>query len=135
MASEAVRREFFAQPFDIALLGTHPWFDEIASKYRGAGHRILEGHGGSRKSIALIGDGCPPAALDGARTAGIVVRLIARNAETEFCIEAPAADSSARRLSANSARDLLYPILAGANSLAYQAYRETSAQQVALQNA
>jgi len=136
MASESARREFFSQPFDIALLGTHPWFDEIASKYRGAGHHIVEGHGRSGKSIALIGNGCPPAALDGASITGIVARLsIAGNAETACRIESPAAASSARHLSANSASDLLYPILAGANSLAYEVYREPSAQQVALQNA
>src|SRR5260370_32316430 len=60
MASEAARREFFSQPFYIALLGTHPWFFEIASKYRGAGPHFSEGHGPSGKTMALIGDGGPP---------------------------------------------------------------------------
>src|SRR5258706_12196393 len=135
MASEAARREFFAQPFDIAFFGTHPRFDEIASKYRGAGHRIVEGHGGSRKSIALIGDGFPRAELDRARIAGTVVQLSSGgNSGTECLIEADGVSKS-RQLRANSACDLLYPILAAANSLAYARWRECSAQQVAWQNA
>jgi hypothetical protein len=132
MASEAARREFFAQPFDIAHFGTHPWFDEIVSKYRSAGHHVADGHGRSRKSMALIGDRSP-AALD---WAGTVVRFsVARDSETECSIEAPASASYIRRLRASSAAGLLYPILAGANSLAYEAYREASTQRVALQNA
>jgi glycosyltransferase involved in cell wall biosynthesis len=135
MASEADRRGFFVQPFDIALFGTHPWFDEIASRYRSAGHHIGEGPRGARKSMALFGDGYPPAALDSAGIAGTVIRLSkGRNAETECLIEGASA-RGARYLLANSAAGLLYPILAGANTLAYQAYREASAQHVALQNA
>jgi hypothetical protein len=126
MAEEAARREFFAQPFDVAFFGTHPWFEEIGDKYRGAGHHVMEGNGSAQKSLALFGNGYP---LD-ARMAGAVVHL---TNETECSIEADGV-SQPLRLRANSLRDLLYPILAAANSLAY-ARRESSAQQAALQNA
>jgi glycosyltransferase involved in cell wall biosynthesis len=126
MAAEAARREFFAQPFDVAFFGTHPWFEEIGDKYRGAGHHVMEGNGSAQKSLALFGNGYP---LD-ARMAGAVVHL---TNETECSIEADGV-SQPLRLRANSLRDLLYPILAAANSLAY-ARRESSAQQAALQNA
>jgi glycosyltransferase involved in cell wall biosynthesis len=127
MASEAARREFFAQPFDVAFFGTHPWFDEIAGKYRGAGHRVMEGNGSARKSLAMFGGGYP---LD-TRIAGVAVQL---TNGMECSIEAEGI-SRPLRLRANSPCDLLYPILAAANSLAYAQWRERSAQQAALQNA
>src|SRR5260370_41139860 len=61
MASEAARRGFFSQPFDIALFGTPPRFDEIPHQYPGAGHHIVEGHRRYGKSIALVWAPCPPA--------------------------------------------------------------------------
>jgi hypothetical protein len=127
MAPEAARREFFAQPFDVAFFGTHPWFEEMGDRYRGAGHRVIEGKGSARKSLALVGDGCP---LD-RRIAGAVVRL---TNVTECSLEAEGV-SQPLRLHANSAGDLLYPILAGANSLAYARRRESPEQRAALQNA
>jgi len=127
MASEAARREFFVEPFDVAFFGTHPWFSEIASRYRGAGHHIVEGNGSARKSLALVGDGYPR----DVRSAGAVVQL---TNVTECSLEAEGV-SQPLRLRANSAGDLLYPILAGANSLAYTRRRESSAPQAALQNA
>ena len=56
------------------------------------------------------------------------------NGVTECLIEA-AGVSQRLRLRTNSIADLLYPILAAANSLAYAWSRESSAQRVALQNA
>jgi len=125
MASETARREFFAQPFDIAFFGTHPWFSEMAGKYRVAGHTIVLEQKGHRKSLALFGAGFPHAALDRARTNSVVVELT----DTECLVQEPV------RLRANSAGELLYPILAAANSLAYTRSQEGSAQQAALQNA
>jgi glycosyltransferase involved in cell wall biosynthesis len=127
MAAEAERREFFAQPFDLAFFGTHPWFEEIGDKYREAGHHVIEGNGSARKSLAIFGDGYP---LD-PRIAAAAVQL---TNEAECSIEAEGV-SPPLRLRANSPCDLLYPILAGANSLAYSRRRESSAQLAALQNA
>jgi len=135
MASEAARREFFTEAFDVAFFGTHPWFSQIASRYRAAGHHVVEGNGNARKSLALVGDGPPRALLDRARMAGPVVQFTSgASADTECLIEAEGGATS-RRLRATSACDLLYPILAAANSLAYARSRESSAQQAALQNA
>jgi len=131
MASEAARREFFAQPFDVAFYGAHPWFDEIAGKYRGAGHHVMEGTGSARKSLALFGAGCP---LD-TRIAGTLVQLTNRGSPETDCLIEWQGVSERRRLRANSASDLLYPVLAAANSLAYTRLLESPAQQAALQNA
>jgi glycosyltransferase involved in cell wall biosynthesis len=127
MASEAARREFFAQPFDVAFFGAHPWFDEIAGKYRGAGHHVMEGNGSARKSLAMFGDGY----LRDTRIAAVAVQL---TNEMECSIDAEGVSRHVR-LRANSPYDLLYPILAAANSLAYVRSRESLAQQAALQNA
>ena len=130
MASEEARREFIARRFDISFFGTHPWFGEMRAKYRAAGHNVFEGQAGNRKSLAFFGEDYPQTALDRARANGVVVQLT----DTECIIQASNA-SEPLRLRANSASDLLYPILAAANSLAYTRRQESSALQAALQNA
>jgi glycosyltransferase involved in cell wall biosynthesis len=128
MASETARRAFLAQPFEVAFLGAHPWFREMDAKYRAAGHNILEGQA-TRKSLTLFGENYPQVALDRARINRIVVRLT----DNECLIEAHGV-SKPTLLLANSADDLLYPILAAANSVAYTRWQQGSVEQAALQN-
>ncbi len=45
------RRAFLLEPFDITLVGAHPWFGELAESYRRAGHNVFAATTGAAAEV------------------------------------------------------------------------------------
>jgi len=107
---EAERRNFFAESFDVTLVGGHPWFAELAGVYRRSGHNAMEirtitpealyRHQATRafsKSIVIT---------DGPRDLGCFALL-----------RGGRLSAAGHEWTATSASSLAYPLLALANSV------------------
>jgi glycosyltransferase involved in cell wall biosynthesis len=134
MTYAGARRSFFAQPFDISFFGTHSHFVEMAQAYRQAGHNVFEAPvfdedrqylfrvtRAYEKSIAFFGEHWEARALEAARQHhSIIVQVAARpSISPDLCWSVGDAPAEPGVFSAATVDEILYPILAGANTLAH----------------
>lgn len=98
---EEERRRFFAQSFDIALLGEHPWFPALGQAYRRAGHNVFE-------AVELT---------PGASYHRQVTRAYSKSIEVRSeQFQGDRFDWGGRRWRVGNMKDLEYPLLAIANA-------------------
>ena len=110
---EAERRSFFAESFDITLVGRHPWFAELASAYRRSGHNAME--------IREI----TPEALYRHKTTrafpkSIVITDGPRDLGCFALLEGSRLSVAGHEWTAASASNLAYPLLAAANAVLWR---------------
>jgi hypothetical protein len=138
MAFESARRALFTSPFDITFLGAHPWFAEMAQAYRHAGHNVFEAKDWTEKTRyqhsvtrafakRLVICGSNPPAIE--QQDGVIVAMSNGADPRVQCT------IGTKQLHAASARNILYPVLAAANSAAYAHWRDNSSHLAALQHA
>lgn len=124
------RREFFAQPFDITFYGPHPWFAEMAAAYRSAGHNVFElstfsaetlyRHEVTRafeKRLAIFGEKPDEPAWLRALDDGCVIAQIAADPTPKADLRFSERAGQSGVFSTQSLREMLYPLLAGSNSI------------------